>query len=248
MRLHILSDLHLEFGKVKIPHTDADVVVLAGDIHVGSKGIKWAQKQFPDKPVIYVLGNHEFYRFSLPGLTEQLKQETAGCQIHLLENGAVEIAGVWFLGCTLWTDFQISGNPAAAMRYAEESMSDYQIVQFDPDQRLLRARDTVRLHQESVAWLRGQLLRCKPERTVVVTHHAPSSRSEAPCHANSPLKPAFSSDLDALIEQSGVALWIYGHTHYNTDYRIGSTRVLTNQRGYPQERCKGFDPSLVVEI
>ena len=62
MRLHILSDLHLEFGKVKIPETDADVIVLAGYIHVGSKGISWARKQFPDKPVIYVLGNHEFYR------------------------------------------------------------------------------------------------------------------------------------------------------------------------------------------
>jgi predicted phosphodiesterase len=248
MRLHILSDLHLEFGDAKIPHTDAEVVVLAGDIHVGSKGIDWARKQFPDKPVIYVLGNHEFYRHSLPGLTEQLKQEAAGSRIYLLENGAAEIAGVTFLGCTLWTDFQISGNAAAAMRCAEESMSDYQIVRFDPDQRSLRARDTVRLHQESVAWLREQLSRCNPGRTVVVTHHAPSSRSEAPYHASSPLKPAFSSDLDELIEQSGVPLWIYGHTHFNTDYRIGSTRVLTNQRGYPGERCKGFDPSLVVEI
>lgn len=248
MRLHILSDLHLEFGKVEIPETDADVVVLAGDIHVGSKGINWARKQFPDKPVIYVLGNHEFYRHSVPGLIEQLTKEAAGSQIHLLENGAAEIGGVTFLGCTLWTDFQTSGNPAVAMRYAEESMTDYQIVRFDPEQRSLRARDTVRLHRESVTWLQGQLSQCKTERTVVVTHHAPSSRSEAPHHANSPLTPAFSSDLDALIEQSGVPLWIYGHTHFNTDYRIGSTRVLTNQRGYPEERCKGFDPSLVVEI
>ncbi|HTD65141.1 MAG TPA: metallophosphoesterase, partial [Candidatus Limnocylindria bacterium] len=33
MRLHILCNLHLEFGPAKIPTTDADVVVLAGDIH-----------------------------------------------------------------------------------------------------------------------------------------------------------------------------------------------------------------------
>ena len=248
MRIHILSDLHLEFAPFQTAQVDSDVVVLAGDIHVGAKGIKWARKQFPGKPVIYVLGNHEFYRFSLPRLTEQLKQEAADSQIHVLENGAVEIAGVTFLGCTLWTDFQISGNQAAAMRYAEESMSDYRIVRFDPEQRSLRARDTIRLHTESVDWLRAQLSQCKTKRTVVVTHHAPSVRSEAPCHANSPLKPAFSSDLDALIEQSGVPLWVYGHTHFNTDYRIGSTRVLTNQRGYPSERCKGFDPSMVVEI
>jgi Icc-related predicted phosphoesterase len=85
-------------------------------------------------------------------------------------------------------------------------------------------------------------------RTIVVTHHAPSARSEAPYHADSPLKAAFASNLDSLVEQSGVSLWIHGHTHYNGDYMIGSTRVLTNQRGYPDERCKRFNPSLVVEI
>lgn len=37
-------------------------------------------------------------------------------------------------------------------------------------------------------------------------------------------------------------------THYNVDYRIGSTRVLTNQRGYPHEVCDGFDPGMVIEV
>ena len=51
MRLHILSDLHLEFGKVKIPETDADVVVLMEDIHVGSKGMaSGRESNFPTSP------------------------------------------------------------------------------------------------------------------------------------------------------------------------------------------------------
>jgi predicted phosphodiesterase len=118
MRLHILGDLHLEFGPAKIPATDADVVVLAGDIHLGREGRKWAGNQFPAKPVIYVLGNHEFYRHSLPELTETLKRETDGSQIHLLENRVVEIKGYTFLGCTLWTDFRLSDDLEAAMRLA----------------------------------------------------------------------------------------------------------------------------------
>ena len=248
MRLHILSDLHLEFGPVKIPPTNADVVVLAGDIHLGREGRRWARKQFADQPVIYVLGNHEFYRHSLPGLTELLRQETERSHICLLENSAVEINGFTFLGCTLWTDFQLSGIPAAAMQTAEGFMSDYHIIRFNPEHRLLRARDTVRLHSESVAWLRAALAKCERSRTVVVTHHAPSSRSEASYHADSPLKSAFASNLDSLIKQSGVPLWIHGHTHYNVDYVIGSTRVLSNQRGYPDQLCEGFNPSLVVEI
>ena len=196
MRLHILSDLHQEFGPVKIPPTDADIVVLAGDIHLGREGRRWARTHFPDQPVIYVLGNHEFYQHSLPDLTERLKQETEGSHICLLENSSVELNGITFLGCTLWTDFQLSGNPVAAMQTAGEIMSDYHLIRFTPGYRRLRTGDTVRVHAKSVAWLREALAGCDRSRTVVVTHHAPSHRSEAPFHADSPLSPAFASNLD----------------------------------------------------
>ena len=174
MRLHILGDLHLEFGMAPIPATDADVVVLPGDIHLGREGRRWARRHFQHKPVVYVLGNHEFYRRSLPGLTKTLKRETDGSRIHLLENCAVEINGYTFLGCTLWTDFQLALDPEAAMQAAEAIMSDYSLIQFGPKNRLLRARDSARLHAESVAWLRSELAKCDRAHTIVVTHHAPS--------------------------------------------------------------------------
>jgi hypothetical protein len=75
MRVHVLADLHLEFGSVEIPSTDADIVVLAGDIDVGRKGLEWIKSHFRDRPVIYVLGNHESYRNSFPDLTQSLRDE-----------------------------------------------------------------------------------------------------------------------------------------------------------------------------
>ena len=222
--------------------------MLAGDIHLGREGRRWARRHFADQPVVYVLGNHEFYRHSLPELTETLKRETRGSHVHVLENGAAEIGGFSFLGCTLWTDFQLASKPEAAMRTAESEMSDYSIIFHSAENRLLCARDTAQLHAESVSWLRNQLAKCNPARTIVVTHHAPSSRSEAPYHVNGPLSAAFASKLDWLVEQSRVPLWIHGHTHYNVDYTLGSTRVLTNQLGYPGEFCNGFDPALVIEV
>src|SRR3984957_5632434 len=120
MRAHILSDLHLEFGFVEIPPAGADVVILAGDIDLGRKGRTWAREHFPGVPVIYVLGNHEFYRHSLPELTKTLRRETEGSHIHLLEDSAVEINGYTFLGCTLWTDFRLLWDPEKAKRTAEE--------------------------------------------------------------------------------------------------------------------------------
>ncbi len=248
MRLHILSDLHLEFAAMKPPEVDADAVVLAGDIHVGREGRHWAEKAFTGRPVIFVLGNHEFYRNALPQLTRTLERESSESSIRVLENRAVSIGGFTILGCTLWTDFQLRGNADHAMRNAERMMSDFSLIDFSPEGRRLRPQDTVQLHTESVAWLRRALAEHDRRRTIVVTHHAPSQRSEPAYHANSPLGPAFGSNLDWLIEESCVPLWIHGHTHHNIDYTIGSTRILSNQRGYPNQPCNGFDPSLVVEL
>ena len=41
---------------------EADVVVLAGDIHAGVLGIEGARRQFPAALVSYVPGDHEFYQ------------------------------------------------------------------------------------------------------------------------------------------------------------------------------------------
>ena len=70
MKIHILNDLHIEFGAFEPPPTDADVVVLAGDIGVGLEGLHWAQSCFSDKPVIYVPGNHEFYHHDIALINE----------------------------------------------------------------------------------------------------------------------------------------------------------------------------------
>ena len=42
MRLNILSDLHLSRGTLELPVTDADVVVLAGDLGRPGEALAWA--------------------------------------------------------------------------------------------------------------------------------------------------------------------------------------------------------------
>jgi len=101
MKLHILNDLHIEFEDFEPPATDADVVVLAGDIGVGMEGLRWAEDRFPDKPVIYVPGNHEFYHHDL-ALIEELKAQ-APDHIHVLNDDQIIIGRVRFLGSILWT-------------------------------------------------------------------------------------------------------------------------------------------------
>ena len=248
MRIHILSDLHLEFSDFEPPVTDADVVVLAGDIHVGREGRKWIRRCITDRPVIYVLGNHEYYRHATPKLIDDLRRESDGSHIHILENSSLEIEGITFLGCTLWTDFGITGDAIACRAAAEEIMADYKLIRSSPTFGRLHARDTARMHIDSRRWLADRLTQIDPTKVVVVTHHAPSARSIPPWHAGDLLNGAFCSRMDTLLAGSRVPLWIHGHTHHCVDYRIGETRVLSNQRGYPDALCRDFDPALVLEL
>src|SRR5687767_8581751 len=108
MKLNILSDLHLGQGALDHPRTDADVVILAGDIARADEAIAWAAGL--RKPVLYVAGNHEFYGGSIEGTVPRLRQLCHGTPIHVLDDDAVVLDGVRFLGSTLWTDFRLFGD------------------------------------------------------------------------------------------------------------------------------------------
>ena len=63
MRLWILSDLHIEQSVWELPSSppDFDVLIAAGDIHdPASDGVRWLAERV-DKPIVYVMGNHEWY-------------------------------------------------------------------------------------------------------------------------------------------------------------------------------------------
>ncbi|MBD2091864.1 metallophosphoesterase [Microcoleus sp. FACHB-1515] len=247
MKLHILSDLHLEFEAFTPPVTNADAIVLAGDIHVGKKGVEWAKTHFSNKPVIYVLGNHEFYGKAFPKHVIDLKKLAEGTNIHILENDRLTLDGITFLGCTLWTDFNLYGNPKVAGHQATQTMSDYRKIRVSSDYRKLRSIDTAIIHNKSLQWLSSELSDQQNQPIVVITHHAPSSRS-LPDNREDLLNAAYASPLDCVVEQSQAALWVHGHLHQQQDYSIGKTRVLCNPRGYPDERNPHFIPNLVVEL
>lgn len=72
MKLHILSDLHLEFADFQPQPTEADIVILAGDTYPGTKGVAWAATNFPHTPVLYISRTmplaENLYRSALRGI------------------------------------------------------------------------------------------------------------------------------------------------------------------------------------
>jgi Icc-related predicted phosphoesterase len=168
---------------------------------------------------------------------------------HILENEAVEIGDVRFVGATLWTDFRLNdGDPELAMAAAQSGMNDYRKIKFSKlPYQTFKPIHAYRKHHESRAFLRSALDDSSARKTVVVTHHAPSARSIKPELHSDPLSACYASDLEALIVDGKPSLWVHGHIHHKVDYQVGGSRVLANPHGYPGEGTE-FDPALVIEI
>lgn len=229
MKLHILSDLHLEHAPFTLPKTDADVVILAGDIDVGSQGVFWASKQF-DVPVVYVPGNHEYWGFprSMEETNQSMKVVAERAGIHLLDNSVWDAGEVRFIGTTLWTDLQREPVNGKAIKILEVDQSKILMKKGG----LLSTEEVQAIYERNVEWLEGQLAMPYSGKTIIVTHHAPSMKSQHQQYADSELAAAFISNLEYLMGDN-VDLWIHGHTHNNFDYKVNDTRVICNPRGYP---------------
>lgn len=249
--LQILSDLHNEVAALSPAHTEADVVVLAGDIHAGGQTVAWAKQAFPSQPVVLVFGNHDYWDYctGIDGALDRARAETVGTHVHLLENESVCIGGIRFLGCTLWTDYRSSGNQPLAMIDAQRRINDFQRIKRTGDERLI-PQDIEYRHQHSRAWLQRELDVAHDGPTVVVTHHAPSLLSVPERHRtqkNNHLVASYSSSLEHLCGSADV--WIHGHIHESVDYDMAGTRIVSNPRGYgPSALNRTFDPARCIQL
>lgn len=259
MRILVLSDIHLEFGSFELPDDigEFDVAVLAGDIDCPiASSLAWIEHQMRGplgaRPVIFVPGNHEFYGSeilsSLAGA--RIQAEKAG--INLLAPGVSIIDGVRFVGATLWTDYRLLGDPRSARQAAQNRMNDHRRIKIAEGGRRIPFRPihALSMHRQDLAYITGVLGRQFAGPTVVVTHHAPHPKSVQQQFQGDPLAPAFASDLGDVIDRFRPELWIHGHDHGSHDYLVGTTRIVSNQAGYPERgglrENRKFDPKFIV--
>lgn len=244
MRLHILSDLHLEVDpSFRPPATGADVLVLDGDIAPGTDGV--AAFADSDIPVIYVPGNHEYYGADLNTMNAHIRAYAKDMGVHLLDRDEVVLDGVRFLGATLWTDFNLYGPAKIPDSFVQsrKQVLDFREIRYRD--RLLIPEDTIDFHREAVRWLARKLDAPFAGRTVVITHHAPHPGSIHPRWKDNLVNPAFVSDLTPLMGKA--RLWIHGHTHDSFDYEVAGTRVICNPKGYRDEN-RSFQADLTVTV
>ena len=256
MKLLIYSDFHLEFGSpFRLPRdADADILILAGDVITFRDYAPFDRLVSGwEKPAIFVAGNHEYYT-QTP--MEEEEEAFAGWlenrhpNVRFLRDESVSLGGAHFFGGTMWTDFD--GRNERDMEIARRRMNDFRLIK-NKDFSSLSPGDTVGMHARYVARLLEWFEEDLRGPRVVISHHAPAMNPETRI-TDSPLTPAFNSlDMLEIIERYRPDLWIYGHTHECDDHTVGGTRIVSNQRGYPEIgggfECEGFDESgLGIEV
>ena len=254
MQLQVLSDLHLEaHNPIPPPAAQADVLVLAGDLAPYSprvlRAVAAAWKSV--EHILYVPGNHEFYRGEIDDVRAKLAHTCAEVGIDLLDRRVTHIDGVRFIGATLWTDFALDGvaSVVRAKQVALRAMADFTGA-IRHRGGLFTPSESCRRHSADRAFVERELAAAEAagEVAVVITHHAPTSRSIRPWYQGNALNPAFASHMDAVINRHMPPLWIHGHMHDSIDEALGDTRVLANPGGYTKEENPLFDPALCVEV
>jgi Icc-related predicted phosphoesterase len=253
MRIHYMSDLHLESQGFGTRMPEGDVLIIAGDLcharcleadavdgynikqrDLTLKVIDAALKNFAH--VLFVAGNHEHYGSVFDETVPKLRRALPG--VTVLDNESIEIGSTRFFGTTLWSDYQ--GRNAGTMDALRKRCGEFFFVKMRVrDQsghetlRKFRPEDAIAAFDAALESMRGCLAKAKGKSTVVITHHAPSLKGLNPHRAGNDLDAVYASDLDAMIETlENVRIWIHGHTHIRRIYNIGHTELRTDARGF----------------
>ncbi len=277
MKINLVSDMHLNFDDINLP--GGDVLIMAGDImeaghlrqadndqrntFIADRYRRFINEELAKyKKVLYVKGNHEHYRNAYHDTHTRLLRELPE-NVHLLENESVQIEDVHFFGATIWTDMN-KGDPIT-VHHLSQNMSDfagsikmgdgvkvqtpyggsYYTSKFTPGY-------AKGIFHETISTMKKFLEEHKDNKCVIITHHAPSDLSVNEYYKNDyHMNGGYRSNLEDLIfDHPQIKVWCHGHMHDACDYMIGSTRVLTNPRGYKgyEQSAEIFDTSFSFDV
>jgi len=254
MKIQVLSDLHAEFimrfRGIPSISPSADILVMAGDITNTPnrlRAILLDLRQKTSIPIIAVLGNHEFYGHNFQTADSKYKKACEGIpDFHLLRDSYVDIQDYRITGATLWTSYNYGND----IEWAIHAMNDFNHIKYH---KYLSKTDfalkIVTRYSNSLRYIKKVLRETENKKTIIVTHHAPSTKSIHPNYINNLANYAFVNDLDDLIIETSPNLWIHGHVHNHFDYYIGSTRIVANPFGYDFEyKTSGYIDEMLVEV
>lgn len=144
VRFQLISDIHGRFNRVKWDE-NADVILCAGDVSENVvEGMKFL-KQAP-APVIFIPGNHEFYKGNYQDRIDYLKEECEKSEgfITYADNEVLYLDNTRVISSTLWSNF--NNFDPLLVASSENKMNDYFYI--DTDHFFDKNSDLVDSHNE----------------------------------------------------------------------------------------------------
>lgn len=251
--LRIASDLHLEHFKFlnakdiiskMLPEGEVEysnqILILAGDISSRVEQLL----DFLDEcaktfyQVIAIPGNHESYGHDINLWRKQMVKDLPKHKnLFYAENDAkcVVIDNTRFIFGILWAD---GGSKPLDEILVSRALNDFRIIRNGDGP--FSVADMKLIHENQKTFIRNTLSEPFSGKTVVISHHLPSytlvsERFAATDLSKPDINGGFASKCDDIIQEFNPNLWIHGHTHDTIDRMIGSTRIICNPRGYPNE-------------
>lgn len=236
MKIQYASDLHLEFAENAsyLKHNPlevaGDILILAGDIgYLGDQNYNrhpfwdWASENY--KQVIVAMGNHEFYKFFDISTLDDGHVQHIRHNVDAYYNRVISIEDTDIIVSSFWSEI-----PREEAAFTERVISDFRRILYGGD--LLTFADFNREHRKCLDFIKSAVATSDARHKIVVSHHVPSFRMLCPKFKDSKANGAFIVELEDYIKESGIDFWIYGHSHYNVNVRIGDTLCVSNQLGY----------------
>ena len=228
----IISDIHIPDDEIpnwsNYLEVSAPYLIIAGDVGRIEKFDKYSDfiKTICThyKQVFLVAGNHEFYsdKEEYEFLNMKLIKLSSDIpNLTYLNNDYVDMPGnIRIYGCTLWsyTDKNTLPKilPIKLFNYNHANSDWINMKHFYEKYHLIQAIYNANKQNK---------------RLIVVTHYPPTKqKTVTEEHLQTSDLNWYANDMDNLLTKNQVYIWIYGHTHVNTDYLTKfDTRVVSNQ-------------------
>lgn len=264
MKLTILSDIHEDIDKYyskyynEEPHDfsrlkEQEFVIIAGDISgnpINTK--KWVKENISHG--LFIEGNHLGYEKSgqyqvdyKQGAQRWLKEQFNDSPVKFLENNIYIEEDIVFIGCTLYTDFNLYNrdkNPKKQKMYMniiQQGMNDFKCVKCEHNGniQLVTPEKYLEWHLESIVYIENICQKFPDKKIIIISHHAPSIKSIASKYQHgieSRYNSGYASNLEELIKKyPNIKLWIHGHVHSDNNYKIAQCKIISHPFGYYNE-------------
>jgi predicted phosphodiesterase len=245
MKVQIVSDLHIERFKSNVDLTEfinpkGDILIMAGDIgsmYMNDQLCDFLHQACENFPiVIFIPGNHEYYRLHKTKPLSFFTLEKNMCKFKLshknfyfLNRATLQIGNWLIIGSTLWSNTCIF------------SKKIVKIHGFTLEKFLIN-------HKLDKKFIIKQLKSAKKNKlnTLVVTHYPPIINAVHPKRRDDKFIDLYANNLYSLLKNANI--WVSGHTHYNYNIYENGCLLISNQLGKIKDNIKNYSKEMILNI